>query len=234
MKNRFFNYWINDSRSANGLESVNTLERSRLSVSKLFCTERQLAGERKLVLKLLYIWSVFHLETLVRKRREHGESNSSSWASEPVEDRTTAQLCCCGIVLCSHGAELKPTPASDLLLWGPAAALLHAPSITEILERDYKFWPEVSIVEVEFNIPFWVQCLILSNAWEENKHSPFFFSSSKFLPSAHFRTLLTTTPDCIWASGLQRVLLNFRLCNKCFGGFTFSFRRCKFLFLLPI
>lgn len=61
-----------------------------------------------------------------------------------------------------------------------------------MLQRDYRFWPEVSIFESELNIPLRMQFLIPSNAWEENKHSNilvfFSFSSLKFLPSAHFRS----------------------------------------------
>lgn len=154
----------------------------------------------------------------MRKRRKHGEGNSHPliFRASPSQDNgSDTPLWCCSAAVLQQRSCAQTSPRGDLLPQGLAAALLHTLYITEILQRDSKFLPKV---EVELNIPLWVQFSNPSNAWEENKHSHvLLFFSLKFLPSLHLRTLLTITPDFIWASGLQKVLSSFRLCNECFA-----------------
>lgn len=59
------------------------------------------------------------------------------------------------------------------------------------------------------------------------------FFSLKFLPSLHLRTLLTITPDFIWASGLQKFCPVSDFAMSVLLRFTFNLRRCKpFLWLI--
>lgn len=146
----------------------------RLSVGELFFTEGQLTEEKKnLVLKLFCIWSVLIVETLVRKRRKHeGNSHPLIFRASPSQDNgSDSPLWCCSAAVPQQRSCAQTSPRGDLLPQGPAAALPRTLYITKILQRDSKFLPKV---EVELNVPLWVQFSNPSNAWEENKHSHVF------------------------------------------------------------
>lgn len=139
------------------------------------------------------------VETLVRKRRKHGEGNSHPLISEPVPDRTMAQTPHSGVALQlsrSRGAVHKPPHG---VICSHKGWLQHFPAHFTSLKY-YKGIPN-SCPKLRLNLTFHFGCNFQTPQMFEkrtNIHTCLvLFFSLKFLPSLHLRTLLTITPDFI-------------------------------------